>query len=281
MLADSYNGGLSAADVAAVVRNNNGNNYGCMPYGGMGYGMDYMWWVIILFLFNNNWGNNNMMPYLMANNGGCNCNPPATNADLQRGFDQQSLMNGISSLNSTTVNGFNDQAVSQCNQTTTLLTNLNNLGQQANQNRFDIVSTVTNANNNLSNLMTQYEMARQQCCCDNKMLIADLKSTIITEAANTRAAQDAGDRMIMDKLCQQQIDNLKEANANLRTENTLLGLTAAQQVQTQNLYNNNQEQTNRILDTLNPPVRPAYIVQNPNGCNCNCGQTYAYSNCGC
>lgn len=260
MLADNYYGarGLSAADVAAVVGNQNGNGFmnGC----GM-YGMYDMWWILILFLFcNNGWGNNgnngnNMLPYLM-NNG--------QSSEVQRGFDQQALMSAIQGVSAATTNGFSDQAVSQCNQTTTLLTNLNNLGSQ-----------ITNGNYNLSQMMTNYEMNRQQCCCDNKQLIADLKSTIIQEASNTRAASSAGTQAILDRLCQQEINSLKESNQNLRTENTLLGLTASQQNQTQNLIANNAAQTDRLLDILAPQARPCYSVPNPNGCGC-----YRTTNCG-
>lgn len=67
-------GGLSAADVAAVM-NGNGN-------GGFGWGGDGAWWLIILFLFamnGNGWG--------FGGNGGGQIVP-----DMQRGFDQQQVL---------------------------------------------------------------------------------------------------------------------------------------------------------------------------------------------
>lgn len=68
------NGGLSAADVAAVTGNN-----------GFGFGGDGAWWLIVLFLFamsgNNGWGNNG-------------------NGSMQRGFDQAAIMDGMNSINS-------------------------------------------------------------------------------------------------------------------------------------------------------------------------------------
>ena len=87
MLMDGNAGGLTAADVGAVVGNRGG-------FGG--FGGDGAWWLIILFLFvlsgNNGWGgfgNGGMMPWMMGTN---------TNNDVQRGFDQQALMTGITVL---------------------------------------------------------------------------------------------------------------------------------------------------------------------------------------
>lgn len=80
--------------------------------GGFGNGMfggDYMFWFVILILaMNGGWGNglgNNaggMIPYMMNNN---------TNNDVQRGFDQQSVMNGINTINSNVMNGHSGHSI--------------------------------------------------------------------------------------------------------------------------------------------------------------------------
>lgn len=73
------NGGLSAADVAAVMGNNGSGSFG--------WG-DGSIWIIILFLFafmGNGWGNNY---------GGT----PAVTNDVQRGFDQSALINGQNNI---------------------------------------------------------------------------------------------------------------------------------------------------------------------------------------
>lgn len=75
------NGGLSAADVAAVTGNHNG----------MGFGGDGAWWLLVLLFAlggNYGWGN--------GGNG--------TQADVQRGFDQSSVMSGINGLSSSLAN---------------------------------------------------------------------------------------------------------------------------------------------------------------------------------
>ena len=80
------NGGLSAADVAAVTGGYGNNGF---------FGGDGAWWLIILLLFaNNGWGNgfgvggNGMMPWMMGQN------------DVQRNFDQSAVMNSLTNLTS-------------------------------------------------------------------------------------------------------------------------------------------------------------------------------------
>lgn len=78
------NGGLSAADVAAVTGGYGNNGF---------FGGDGAWWLIILLLFaNNGWGNGfgggagGMMPWMMGQN------------DVQRNFDQSAVMNSLTNL---------------------------------------------------------------------------------------------------------------------------------------------------------------------------------------
>ena len=54
----------------------------------------------------------------------------------------------------------------------------------------------------------------------------------------------------------------------------LASLAASQNAQTGQILNDNAAQTTTLLRALDPTPVPAYIVQNPNGCNCNSG-------CGC
>ena len=67
-------------------------------YGGgnMGFGGDSGWWLILLFLFafGGGWG------------GGYGGNAPYVANDVQRGFDQSAVMNGITGLNSAVTSGF-------------------------------------------------------------------------------------------------------------------------------------------------------------------------------
>lgn len=266
---------MTPADIAAVT-----GNGGCNDWGGNG-----SWWLIVLFLFalmgNNGfgWGNGNAngaMPYLMNN---------STNADVQRGFDQSAVMSGINALNASVNNGFSDMAVSQCNQTTGLLNSLYGIGNQINNSRFDTVSAITAAQNALNNTLLTNEMARQQCCCDTKQAIADVKYTIATEACADRAAvnsalrdvitaQTANTQAILDKLCQQEIDAKNTEIANLRTQLNMANLASSQTAQTAQILASTAAQTAALEQRLNPAPIPAYTVANPNCCatsSCGCG----------
>lgn len=209
------NGGLSAADVAAVTGNN-----------GFGFGGDGAWWLLVLFLFalsGNGWGNN------FGGNGGYA-------ADMQRGFDQSALMNGLNGINA----------------------NINAMG-----------------------------MSQQNCCCDNRVALADLKYTVATENCADRtafnegvrdiiASQTSSTQAILDKLCQLELDGLKERNAQLTADNTALKFAQSQTAQTAQILANNAAQTQALEQFLNPTPIPAYVVQNPNCCGQN-----LYSGCGC
>lgn len=243
--------GLSAADVAAVTGNNNG----------FGFGGDGAWWLLILFLFafgGGNWGNG------YGGYGG-------TGAEVQRGFDQSAVISGITGINNAVTNGFSDMAVSQCNQSMNFMTGLNGIQNQ-----------ISSLGMGLTNTMMSNEMARQNCCCDTKLAIAGLQNTVQTEACADRnaitdalrdviASNTANTQMILDKMCQQEIDALKTQNANLQTQINLANLAASQNAQTGQILADNAAQTATLRQALNPTPIPAYVVQNPNGCGCNNG----------
>ena len=145
--------------------------------------------------------------------------------DVQRGFDQQALMSGINGITA---------------------------GQNA------------------------LAMSLQNCCCENRAGIADLKYTVATENCADRTTMQQGFQMltstigdkvqmVMDKLCQLELDNLKQRNADLLAENNSLKFAQSQ-----------VEQTAAIKQALNPSPIPAYVVQNPGCCN-----TGFYNGCGC
>jgi hypothetical protein len=168
-----------------------------------------------------------------------------------------------------------DAALSQCGQTQSILAVFASLGNQMASNRFDTITTLNNGHNQiLSNLA--------QCCCDNRAAVADLKYTVATENCADRQAlndgvrdiiqsQNANTQAILDKLCQQEIDALKAQNQQLQMQSYLASLAASQNAQTGQILNDNAAQTTTLLRALDPAPVPAYIVANPNGCNCGSG----------
>lgn len=222
--------------------------------GGNGFWGDGSFWIIILFLFafmGNGWGG-------FGGNGN-------VGNEMQRGFDQQSVMSGIAGINSSLANA----EVSRCN-------------SQAN-----ILATLNNNSNNQMTAMNGLAMSLQNCCCENRAGLADLKYTVATEAcsdrqtvndglrdilaaqtANTQAlvnSTNAGFKGIMDKICQLEMDSKNQQIQDLQSRLQMATLRESQEAQT------------RILEQhLNPTPIPAYMVQNPNCCS-----TLNYGGCGC
>lgn len=164
---------------------------------------------------------------------------------VQDGFNQQAIMSGINGINATL--------------------NANHMATMQNMNTL--------------------AMSLQNCCCENRAGLADIKYTVATENCADRQAlnegvrdiianQTANTQAILDKLCQQEIDALKAQNANLQTQINLANLTASQTAQTARILQDNAAQTVALEQYLNPVPVPAYVVANPNCCQQNYG-------CGC
>lgn len=264
------NGGLSAADVAAVT-GGYGNNSGF-------FGGDGAWWLIILLLFaNNGWGNGfgfgggmGMMPWMMGTQ--------TTQNDVQRGFDQSAIMGSLNGITSALSSGFANAEISRCNSQANVLQTLN-----ANQ------AATLQSMNTLS-------MGLQNCCCENRAGLADLKYTVATEAcsdrqvvsdgirdlmaANTSNTQaivnstNAGFTAIMDKICQLELDGKNQQISELQSALNEANRRASQNDQTAQILASQAAQTAALEQYLRPVPSPAYIVQNPNCCPQNIG-------CGC
>ena len=269
--------GLSASDVLALTANNND---------GFGNGFGGGWWLILFILmlcggWGGNWGNN-------AGNGMANMAVPymmGQNSEVQRGFDQSATMTALSNLSMAVANGFAAQSVDSCNKAMAVMQGQNGILQQMANDRFNTITTLNGGHNAILQQMASYEMARQQCCCDNKAAIADLKYTVATENCADRTAldnavwnlgqrMDAGFQGIKDQLFQDKLDAKNEQIANLQRQLSAQELAASQAQQNQALFANNQAQTDRIMDFLNPPyARPFYGngFNNCGGCGCqNC-----------
>lgn len=284
----------------------NGGNDMVMPvapmYGGGGsgfggWGGDNGWWIILLFLFAlGGWGNGfgggygggGAMPYIMSN---------TTNADVQRGFDQQAVMTGISGVQSgisgistQLCSGFADVQQSLCNGFAGVNATVNsgfanaetsaNARQMANMNQ--LFGAQTAMMHGFNTLGSQFA----DCCCENRLGTADLKYTIATENCADRAAlnegvrdilqnQNAGIQRILDTMCQDKIDAKNDTIAQLRSELMYARGQASQDVQTAAIQAGQRALANEVEQYVLPTPRPAYIVQNPNCCaqnfGCGCG----------
>ena len=211
-------------------------------YGGGfgGFGDGGAWWIILLFLvLGGGWGNNGY-------GGGAGLYPWMNQADITTsGFQNQMLGTSVNGIGDRVVTGFGDVATQLC-------------GGFAGVN-----AAIANAS--MSNLQSFNGLQAQlaQCCCDNRLATAQTQNIIGNEGAATRAAIQSQTQAILDKMCAQEIDALKERNAELRTQVSMQNLAASQAAQTAALIADNTAQTQYIVNRVAPYPIPSYTVPNP------------------
>ena len=146
------------------------------------------------------------------------------------------------------------------------------------------MAAIQNAvNNGFQNLTSQFA----QCCCDNKLAVADLKYTVATEncADRTQSMQNARDiienqnrnaQSIMDKLCQLELDNVKAQYAAAQRENDNLRNQLNLAVTRNDLNAEVDALYNRLSNCPVPSVpvygrTPIFTCNGNNGfCGCGC-----------
>lgn len=211
----TMNGGMTPAEAILVADRNRSCDDGM--FGGSGS------WIFFLF-FLLAWGNGGMFGF---GNRGMVGEAVATNADLQRGFDTQSIIgkldginnglcDGFYAMNTGMLNGFHGVDNALCNG----FYSVNNSIQQA---RFDSQQCCCETNRNIDAL--RYESAKNTC---------DIVNAIKEDGAATRA---------------------------LMTQNTIQELR--DQLQAAQLQLGNVSQTQTLINELRPCARPAYITCSP------------------
>lgn len=249
-------------------------------YGGNGNGDGMFgnsgWWLILLLLIfgNGMWGGFGMngMGGMMGGFGGLY---PWMNQSQQinDGFRDQMLNTSVNNIQNGIISGFGDVQNSLCagfNGVNAAITN----AQMAALERSFAAQTANTSG------MTALQGQLAQCCCDNRLATERLNATIVSENCADREAlnyatrdilnnQNAGIQRILDQMCQDKIDAKNDEIANLRTQLNMANLAASQGAQTSRILADNAAQTTMLEQYLAPVPRPAYIVQNPNGCGCN------------
>lgn len=250
----------------------NGNTSMYMPvapaYNGGGFGGMGTdgWWVLLLLLFAGGgwgmggfgggmWGMDGLYPWM--NN----------SQNINNGFRDQMLNDNITSIR----DGVQGISTQLCN-------GFASIEQGANARQMADMQQ-----------MFSLQSALQNCCCENRAGIADLKYTVATEncADRTQAMQNTrdiidsqtnGTRAILDKLCQLELDGVKaqvEAKndriSELQTQLNMANLAASQTRQNVDIQNN-------LLNELRScpiPAQPVYGSQpiftcggNNSGCGC-------------
>ena len=227
------------------------NNYG----GGMGaWGQDWIW-IIVLFLFG--WGNGFGG---FGGNGGAADNYVLASdfATLQRQIDsstaslerksdatQQGLCDGFYAMNTGILNGFS--GVNQTINSGFSSAELSRANQQA----------------ALMQQLFQMQMQSQECCCENRAAIAQVRYDMATQSCDTRNtvqnttrdiidSMNAGFRGIEQRLTAQEIAQ-KDAKIAEQNQQLFAAQLAASQA----------AQNNYLVTTLRPTPVPAYQSCNP------------------
>lgn len=213
------------------------------------------WWAIIIFALIFGWGNGGY-GFGGGNSGGVTDGYVLASdfANVERKIDSVNngvcdgfyamntgMLNGFAGVTQAVTSGFSAAELARCNQQAALMQQLNAMQRSA-----------------------------DNCCCENRAAIAQVRYDMATQACDTRntiqnAARDitdnqnAGTREILSFLTN---NRLRE----LEAENSTLKLAASQAAQ-----------NNYLVSALRPSPIPAYQVQNPYCCNTNgCGGCNGY-----
>ena len=279
------NGGDSWLGILFLIALLNGGMWG--GFGGMnGWGM-----------MNGMWGMEGLYPWL--NN----------SQNINNGFRDQMLNTSVNSIQNSITSGFGDIQTALCggfaginqnvsNSTAALQNSLcngfNGVSQQLANNEINNLERSYAAQTAVSNGMNNIAMNLQNCCCENRANIADLKYTVATENCadrtaamqNTRdiiEANNRGTQAILDKLCALELDGYKRENDQLRSQIQFANMQASQAAQTAELRTSQATTANQLISELRScpiPSQPVYgnspiftCAQNVvgSGCGCGCG----------
>lgn len=244
----------------------NGNAGGFGDFGGGG------WWILLLFILlgNGNWGmaNGGMM-------GGYGLYPWMNQAEITtNGFQNSMLNDGLTSVR----DGISGLSTQLCNGFAGVNASVANGFAQA---------EIANNARQIADMQATFglQSALQNCCCENRLGIANLGADIAREACATRTsdtqntqailtAVSGGIQSIKDQLCSDKIESKNDTIAQLRQELMFARGQASQDVQTAAIQAGQRALANEVEQYVLPTPRPAYIVQNPNCCQpagCGCG----------
>lgn len=288
--------------------------YGGNGFGGGfgGYGDDLWLIIILLFAFGGGWGNGfggyggvggfaadgaMLYPWMNQSN------------QINDGFRDQMINSTINGIQNAVTSGFGDVQLGIAGINQNICQSSNGI-TQAVANGFAQAEIANNARQ-IADMQQNFaaqtatlqgfngvQSQLAQCCCENRAGISDLKYTVATENCadrtaayqNTRDIIDANNKnsqAIMDKLCQLELDNVKnqvEAKndriSELQTQLNMATLRESQTAQNafiQQGFSNEVDQLYNRLNSCPVPTTPVYgrtpifTCNGNNGCGCGCG----------
>lgn len=241
-------------------------------FGGMGgFGGDWGWIILLLLCANGGFGWGGFgggMGGFAAD--GAALYPWMNQAEITTGGFQNAATNqAISSLQNSVTSGFGDVQNALCSGFGQAEISANARQMADMQQMFGIQS------------------ALQNCCCENRAGIADLKYTVATEncADRTQSMQNTRDiidsqtrstQAVLDKLCQLELDGFKRENDNLRSQLNMATLRESQTAQNAFIAQGFADEVDQLYNRLSNcpvPSTPVYgrtpiFTCNNGGCGC-------------
>ena len=168
------------------------------PVGGMGDGLGNGWWIILLFLFAGGFGGFGGI----GNNGA-----GFVGADVQRGFDQSAVMNGVGNLQNGITAGFGDVQTALC-------------------------GGFAGINAAINNGFAQAEIGENARQMANMNQMFSLQTSISNGIRDVIANQTASTERILATMCQDRLDAKNEKILELQNALNMANLSASQVAQT-------------------------------------------------
>lgn len=288
----------------ALTDESNGNGFympvapaygGGYNNGGFGFGGDFGWIILLLLFAGGGWGMGgfgggfgNMalgydFPWLLNGQNNINANTNSGFRDAMLQDSITSVRDGISGLSTQLCGCCGDMQMAVANGFSNAEIAANGRQMANMQQAFNSQTAITNGLNNLS---AQFA----NCCCENRLGIANLAADVARENCADREAlnygvrdiinnQTAGIQRILDKLCDQELQAERRDNANLRSELMYARGQASQIEQTAQIRAGQNAAVNSLVTELRScpiPAQPVYGSQpiftcGGNTCGMNCG----------
>lgn len=216
-------------------------------------------------------------------------------------------MTGQQNINTNTNNGFRDAMINDgitsirdgiSGLSTQLCNGFAGVEQGASARQMANMQQAFAAQTAVTQGMNDIGMSLQNCCCENRAGLADLKYTVATENCADRTAayqntrdiidsQTRGTQAVLDKLCQLELDGVKaqvdaknDRIAELQTQLNMANLSASQTAQNAFIAQGFANEVDQLYNRLNNcpvPTTPVYgrtpifTCNQNNGCGCGCG----------
>ena len=258
--------------------------YGAPAYAGGGFGNSFggdALWLLLFFCIMGGWGNNGngygagaggLYPWMNQSN------------QINDGFRDQMINGNITGIQSAVTSGFGDTQLGIAGINQNICQTGNGIVAAVN-NGFNQAEIGANARQ-MANMQQMFGLQSQtaQFASDVRLGQCQTQNVIVSDGAQTRDTIRSTGQMVMDKLCQLELDNYKNQladerreNANLRNQVNMAAFRESQTAQNALFQQGMNNEVDQLYNRLkNCPVgtvpvygsQPIFTCGNQNGCGC-------------